>query len=341
MPLPPPPEMEMNPTSPPFSKAHQLCSDLDAGEAGRSASEPRAPATALPGQPCIMLSDSVRTKQFLIKEFWADDLEALAPRLWVMSTQSSANVNPLHRQRVKGREIIITEDPRLHLVWIHDRIFIKPLPRYLLSHGFWEQFLLSKFSPLADRRDGIRKAAMGYLRTYRHLIQHESDFVIAQQDHLPLVPKDVSWTQFSRFISEVISTQDADVSGRYCYGELRLSRLNLYAPLFLRKFYYEQVHGQYSDYFATLYGPILFLFAVLSTTLNAMQVEIAVEQVSAAHWAALWPISRWFSTITLVGTALISLCFILLWLWMIVDEWLYAIRCQLGKRRGRRSQSKC
>ncbi|EON65746.1 hypothetical protein W97_04985 [Coniosporium apollinis CBS 100218] len=183
--------MEMNRISPPFSRAHQLCSDFDPHEAKGSANEIRPPAAALPGQPCILLSDCIRTKQFLIKEFWAHDLEVMAPRLWVMSTQSSANVNPLHRQKVKGREIVVTEDPRLHLVWIHDRIFIKPLPRYLLSHAFWEQFLLSKSSTLTDRRDTIRKAAMGYLRTYRHLIQHESDFVIAQQDHLRLVPKDV------------------------------------------------------------------------------------------------------------------------------------------------------
>ncbi|KAF2462923.1 uncharacterized protein BDR25DRAFT_308060 [Lindgomyces ingoldianus] len=59
----------------------------------------------------------------------------MAPRLWIM------NINPLHRQRVKGREIVLTEEPRLHLVWIHDRIFAKPLPRYLLSQTFWKMFL--------------------------------------------------------------------------------------------------------------------------------------------------------------------------------------------------------
>lgn len=45
---------------------------------------------------------------------------------------------------------------------------------------------------------------------------------------------------------------DAKVSGRYLYGELRLSRLNIYAPLLLRKFHYEQVHEQYGDYFERL-----------------------------------------------------------------------------------------
>ena len=116
----------------------------------------------------------------------------------------------------------------------------------------------------------------------------ESDFIIAQKDDLHLVPKDVSWTQFCGFISEITSIQDGDVSGRYCYGELRLSRLNFYAPLLLHKFYYERVHWEYSDYFAQLYGPILFIFAAISVILNSMQVEIAVEQVSAGNWEALW-----------------------------------------------------
>jgi hypothetical protein len=103
------------------------------------------------------------------------------------------------------------------------------------------------------------------LRTYRYVIQHKSDFVIAQKDGLSLVPKDVSWIQFCFFISDFTSFQDGDVSSRYCYSELRLSRLNLYASVFLQRFYYEQVHWQYSDYFARLYGPILFIFAVVST----------------------------------------------------------------------------
>ena len=332
----------MDLTSPPFSKAHQLCSDLNPCETmGSSTGDTQTPATALPGQPCILLDDRTRLKQFLVQEFWAQDLESMAPRLWVMATQSGTNVNPLHRQKIKGREIVVTEDPRLHLVWIHDRIFIKPLPSYLLSHAFWEHFLLSNLSPLGDRRDAILKAAMGYLRTYRYLIQHESDFVIAQQDHLRLIPKNISWAQFCEFITEIVCIQDTEVSDRYCYGELRLSRLNLYAPLFLRRFHYEQVYGQYGDYFARLYGPVLFLFAVVSTMLNSMQVEIAVEQVSTTHWEALWPMYRGFGTVSLVGIALVLLCFVLLWLWMILDEWQYAIRCRLRRRQTRRSQSKC
>jgi hypothetical protein len=318
--------MEIMFDSPPFSKTQQLCRDLEADEAGAQT------ITSLPGHPWLMLNDPSRMTQFLENEFWAQDLETLAPNLWVMSTPLSTNVNPLHRQRVKGREIVVTEEPRLHLVWFHDRIFIKPLPKYILSHRFWEVFLVNKSSCLGQRRDAIRRAALGHLRTYRYLIRHESDFTIAKQDHLRLLPQDMGWAEFCRFISAFDHIKDTDVSGRYSYGELRLSRLNFYAPFFLRKFHFEQIHGQYGDYFARLYGPILFIFAAVSTILSTMQVELAVDQVSSLHWVSLWPVFRYFSTIVLVGTVLTSLCFILLWLWMFLNEWLYTIKSRRQRR---------
>ena len=87
----------------------------------------------LPRHPRMPLQDATQLRSFLHRELWAIDLERMAPHLWIMSTPSSSNVSPLHQQRVKGQRIIVTEDPRLHLVWIYDRVFIKPLPRYLLS----------------------------------------------------------------------------------------------------------------------------------------------------------------------------------------------------------------
>lgn len=170
-------------SSPPFPKAQQLCSDFDA-EVCAGDAEPKQPINNLPGQPCVSLSDRAALEEFLYREFYAPDLEAIAPRLWIMATQSSTNVEPLHRQRIKMREILVTEDPRLHLVWIHDRIFIKPIPKYLLSHHFWEHLLLCKPPVRGSRRELTQRAATGYLRSYRHLIRHESDFDIAKQDHL-------------------------------------------------------------------------------------------------------------------------------------------------------------
>ncbi|KAF2685411.1 hypothetical protein K458DRAFT_337516 [Lentithecium fluviatile CBS 122367] len=318
----------------PFSKASQLVRDLDPGAGA-------PPITTLPGQPSIMLDDAPRIRQFLKKELCSKDLETMAPRLWIMTTLSSTNINPLHRQRVKGREIIVTEEPRLHLVWIHDRIFVKPLPRYLLSQTFWEMFLNESSDQLGRNPTNIRKAATGFLRTYRFLIQHESDFNIAQQDSLRLIPRDVDWASFCRFISELDYIEDAAVSRRYYYGELRLTRLNFYAPLLLGKFHFEQVHGQYGDFFGRLYRPILFVFAIVSTILNSMQVALASEQLAAAHWESAWYLSRWFSMVSLVGAAVISMWFVLLWLWIFMDEWIYTVRRKMKQRQDARGSSSC
>jgi hypothetical protein len=261
---------------PPFSKANQLVRDLVPAPCA-------AQSETLPSQPSILLKDRTRTKQFLYNDLWSGDLKRIAPRLWIMTTMLSANINPLHRQRVKGRKIIVTEEARLHLVWIHDRIFIKPIPRYLLSYGFWEAYLDQRLESLNDEQSNFRKAAAGFLRTYRYLIRHESDFHIAQQDGLRLIPKDVDWASFCRFTSDLNHIEDSAVSGRYYFGELRLTRLNFYAPLLLRKLHFKQVHSQYSNYFARLYGPVLFVFAVVSTILNSMQVALAANQSLAVR----------------------------------------------------------
>jgi hypothetical protein len=304
---------------PPFSKANQLVHDLVLGP-GAAQSE------TLPGQPSVLLKDLDRTKKFLYDDLWSEDLDRMAPRLWIMTTSSSANINPLHRQRVKGREIIVTEEARLHLVWIHDRIFIKPMPWYLLSHDFWKVYLNQKPGSPDNSNSNLRAAAAGFLRTYRYLIRHESDFHLTQQDSLRLIPKNVDWASFCHFTSDFNKIQDSAVSRRYCFGELRLTRLNFYAPFLLRKFRFEQVHGQYSDYFARLYGPVLFVFAVVSTILNSMQVALAADQPLAVHWVTIWHASRWFSVISIIGTAVIALCFAVLWLWMFLDEWVYTLR---------------
>ncbi|KAI9782853.1 MAG: hypothetical protein M1816_001673 [Peltula sp. TS41687] len=309
----------------PFPKAVQL-NDLAAQTTANS------PSSYLPGHPRINLHDAVQLTGFLEREFCSPDLEAMAPFLWVMTTQSSANINPLHRQKVKGREIIITEDPRLHLVWNHNRIFIKPIPEYLLTESFWTRYL-------ADRRDTIRKAALGYLRTYCHLIRHKSDFNIARQEQLGLIPPETEYEQFCNFISQFENIRDCDVSARYSYGELRLTRLNFYVKIFLRKFQFEDLHGQYAAYFSRFYGPLLFAFGILSIILSAMQVEMTVEQVTRGTWSSFWYASRWFSVICIVWIACLSLGLALLFAFKFVDEWVFALRGRW--RRGRMEQEMC
>ncbi|RYO99935.1 hypothetical protein DL764_006644 [Monosporascus ibericus] len=174
---------------------------------------------------------------------------------------------------VKRRTVIVTEDPKLHLVWIYDRIFIKPLPRYIISYAFWRDFIGD-----AEDADRIRRAALGYLRTYLYLVRYESDFRIAQDSGLQLIPTDITWEQFSNFASDLANITDYDVSARYAYGEIRLTRLNFYAPFLLRKSYFQRVEYQYGTYFSRFYGPVLFVFGVASIVLSGLQVAVAVDE---------------------------------------------------------------
>jgi hypothetical protein len=305
----------------PFQPKYQLNGDLDV---------PDSEQTGLPGNPRIRLDDPPQLNSFINKDFGLGDLEKLAPHLWFLSKHDGGNISPLHRQFVKGRRIVTTEDIRLHLVWYYDRIFIKPLPQYITSHAFWSEYLVS--SPLTpsralNQKDEIRKTVLGYLRTYSYLITHESDFYIAQEQHL--IPKDVTWTQLSNFMMRFGNIIDDDVARRFHYGELRLTRLNFYSRLILHKRHFQRVHSQYGSYFATFYGPLLFTFATLSLLLNAMQVEMAVEQVNLRNqWFGFWDACRGFSITCLVLTIMLSLWLAVLFLYKFVMEWVYALSQQ-------------
>lgn len=55
-------------------------------------------------------------------ECMAIDLESkladeIYPFLWLVARKSGAHIDPLHLQLIKDRDIVITEDPKLHLVW--------------------------------------------------------------------------------------------------------------------------------------------------------------------------------------------------------------------------------
>ncbi len=48
---------------------------------------------------------------------------------------------PLHYQKAVGRNVVVHERADLHLVWDEQRIFLKPIPRYLLDRDFWRHIL--------------------------------------------------------------------------------------------------------------------------------------------------------------------------------------------------------
>lgn len=124
------------------STLHRLTRNSSKGQAAQ-----QKPA-ALPNHPHILLDDPLLLEEHLVNEFRTEYLDRFSPHLWLVATQSHSHISSLTHQLVRRRNIIISEDPRLHLLWYHDCIYLKPLPPYLLSHAFWAG--LPPASPLAD-----------------------------------------------------------------------------------------------------------------------------------------------------------------------------------------------
>ncbi|KAF3031199.1 hypothetical protein E8E12_001265 [Didymella heteroderae] len=171
-----------------------------------------------------------------------------------MSRQDSASISPLHRQHVKKRSIVVTEDPKLHL-------------------------------------------------------------------------------QFCNLTARLVSIADDQVSGRYAYGEIRLSRLNFYAPLFLRKWHFHRVEYQYKEYFAVFYAPILFAAGVASILLSGFQVAVAVavqETGVVVNSAALLHVALWSSVVIMLFFCAAGLTILGLFVYKVGKEWRYAIQCRFS-----------
>ena len=225
-------------------------------------------------------------------------------------------------------------------MWYYDRIYIKPIPKYLLSYAFW-QFLSTQ--PVE-----LRRAITGFLRTYSFLVRYECDFRLATGDEhqLALIPKNdgsisthdsdsITFERFARFMAAFQNLPDDSVSPRYRYGELRLSRLNMCARIFLGKFTFHHIDAQWGAYLARFLAPILSVYAVLSVALNAMQVELAVQgslQDSVPEWAPFAYVSRWFSCLILVISVSIVMFFSLLIAFMALHDIWFA-RSVLWQRR--------
>ena len=130
----------------------------------------------------------------------------------------------------------------------------------------------------------LRRAITGFVRSYSYLIRYECDFRLAtsSEHQLALLPKDdrsdqLTFERFAKFIAAFHKLSDESVSPRYCYGELRLSRLNRCARIFLGKLTFHHSDAQWGAYLGRFLAPLLSLFAVLSVALGAMQVELGVQ----------------------------------------------------------------
>lgn len=337
--------------TPPFTAANELYRKLyispDRTSISRISSQPTSLSsqeakhgssekTYLPDQPRIAL-DGPELPGYLHSEFVTPDLNNLSPYLWLVAKQDSAHVSPLTEQLVRGRRPVVTENPELHLIWAYDVVYLKPIPKYLLSHAFWEFYLINKNSPIIPEavRDDIARAALGFLRSYFHLIRHKSDFLIATDEKLSLLPKGVHFSEFMRFIAAFEKVHDAAVSPRYRFGQLRLTRLNFWAKVFLGRFTFHKMHWQYAAQFASYYGPLLFIFGLFSVALSAMQVVLVVQgSISAAgSWVLFSTVSSVFSVLTLCVVTTAAVFLIVVFFAHVLREALFALKDLYQKNR--------
>lgn len=177
-------------------------------------------------------------KQFFSQELNVRRLHRIMQWLWLCG--QTAPPRPLHHQLLMDRRIVITERLDFHLVWGNNRIFLKPLPRWLIHRDFWEQQLVGDDDedpePVALSAPGaggsirsLKSVALGFLLSYVALIQHESDFEIAKDARI--IPKELSWMKWKLLVREILHGRrerlHRQVADRFIYGELRLHRLNL------------------------------------------------------------------------------------------------------------------
>lgn len=247
--------------------------------------KPLLPATYRNRHHMVRLVN-VDIRSFLECELDVDRLNRIHKWLWLVGLPAAPR--PLHYQALKKREIAVAEQLDLHLVWSPSRIFIKPLPRFLLCPAFWRASICPS--------ELLYRTAYGFLLSYIALVEREIDYNIAIEKGL--IPKEITWPDWLAFAEEVMLTSaqtraylfqpsttslsslemHMPVNPRFFYGELRVGRLN---------WIYRLVLGHPRGYWSgcTTYGAfvreninsLISLFAYTTIVLSAMQVGLATS----------------------------------------------------------------
>ncbi|RDH29566.1 hypothetical protein BDQ94DRAFT_182339 [Aspergillus welwitschiae] len=243
--------------------------------------------------PCRPTADIPR---FLQKDLSVERLNKINKDLWLAGRPMPPR--PLNYQVATSRVIVPDERIDMHMVWEHSRrIHLKPIPRYLLNHQFWEsQMTCDELCPCisnqlycqADKGDKVcqRKklyeCALGFLFSYIALIERECDFAIAQDHHL--LQKNVTWEGWHKLVQQLLQNGNANprnINDRYLFGELRLSRLNK-----IYNFRYGSIRGYqfpyqtYDELFRDYLTPLTATTVYVALVLTAMQVGLATNCLS-------------------------------------------------------------
>lgn len=270
-----------------------------------------------------------KTSFFLTDELATPLLDSLYPKLWLVARKDGSHIDPLHRQCIKGRQIFADEDPKMHLIWTSDKIFVKPIPSCLFSYHFWLYFLClttahRKAHEQSKTESTIlhnRALALGFLRSYSYLIRHRSDFTIAQERCL--ISKDMTWSRWRLFIAHFHEIPDSQVARRYHYGQMRHSRLNHLVRMTLPKerstfWFYEPLYWSTAPYVKGITASLGFILATISLVLSSMQVSLAAIPGGYGTANVYWIFSVMVQSVIGVSWVLlitIPLAFVIWQLW--------------------------
>ena len=248
------------------------------------------------------------TTSFLKKELGVDRLNRIHYWLWLVGRPMPPR--PLYYQKVLGRKLVIHEQMDFHLVWDEQRMFLKPIPRYLLDEIVWNdkmsckdqceeavallgnhgQRTLSQGLGMVDierrfcERCSLRRLATGFLLTYASLISYEHDFHIAKTSFL--IPSEMTWLQWRHRVKHLLDPKTKrDINLRYHYGELRLGRLNKIYRFTLRSPIRGYLYGRntYHQFWDANLGRIATFFGYIILVLTAMQVGLATQRLDKSE----------------------------------------------------------
>ncbi|PHH90505.1 hypothetical protein CDD83_3469 [Cordyceps sp. RAO-2017] len=206
---------------------------------------------------------------------------------------------PLHFQVALGRKIVLVDRMDLHLLWGADgKIFIKAMPTFLLSPDFWRNWLgchdnhgydSSVSNEATSNSTKVPAAALGvalgFLYTYACLICSETDFRIANDQHLLPRRSDnstIKWPVWKELTREVLGNHEADlVHPRFQRAELRLSRVNIIHRVTRRSPFDSDVSSwnNYSSLFRDNLAWMTAATVFVALVLTAMSVGLATDRL--------------------------------------------------------------
>ncbi|OAP55708.1 hypothetical protein AYL99_09860 [Fonsecaea erecta] len=324
------------------------------------------------GHILAMIPASYRTKSHDLIPPRLDDISWIENELdvqrlhrikgWFWVVGRPTPPRPLHHQVLLGREVFVTEQMDMHLVWTGGRMYLKPLPRFILEPHFWIRFLACAKNCACAVGDGtghivqgpapnttatatatktptnpkkpdepqeckkrkLRKTALGFLFSYVALIRHESDLRLAKDRFL--IPLNADWTYWTTLIQQLDPEHIyPNIDERFYYGELRLSRLNkLYRFTQWSPRGYVYRWQEYGSFMAEYFGLLTAMTVYIAIILTAMQVGLATDQLKANQ--AFMNASYGFTVLSILGPLIVMAIIFLFFLCIFGSNWYATVK---------------